>query len=126
NPSRFGQDVTFTATVALSGAGTNENGIASCREGFYDGTTKIGSGTLDTATGTTASYSLHTLSVGSHPITATYNGDGNYNTSTSSALNQVVDKTDTTTTIVSNHNPSRFGQDVTFTATVALSGAGTN
>src|SRR5207245_2832200 len=119
------QDVTFTATVNLTGAGT-KIGRASCRERVLDdnGTT-IGTGTLDTTTGTTASYTLHTLSVGSHPITATYGGDGNYNGSHSSPLPQVVQKTDTTTPIASSVNPSRFGQDVTFTATVNLTGAGT-
>ena len=58
--------------------------------------------------------------MGSHPITAVYNGDANYVGSTSTpALNQVVNTAATTTRVVSSANPSVFGQSVTFTATVA-------
>src|SRR5207249_9062355 len=51
----------------------------------------------------------------------------NFNTSTSAALIQTVDKADTTTTLVSSANPSVSGQSVTFTATVnpVAPGAGT-
>jgi hypothetical protein len=40
--------------------------------------------------GGTASLSTTSLSVGSHSITATYSGDGNYFTSSSGAISQVV------------------------------------
>src|SRR6266852_2034281 len=64
-----------------------------------------------------------------HTITASYNGDANFLTSTGSdsASPQVVNKDSSTTTVSSTVNPSVFGQTVTFTATVAAAspGAGT-
>src|SRR5262249_29543338 len=54
-----------------------------------------------------------------HSITAHYNADSNVNGSTSSAVSQVVNKADTTTSVSSSDNPSTYGQSVTFTATVA-------
>jgi hypothetical protein len=118
NPSVFGQPVTFTATVApvAPGAGTPTGTVD-----FFDGTTQIGSGTLS---GGVAAISTSTLTVGSHTINASYNGDPNFNTSTGSLLQQ-VNKADTSTTVASNHNPSVFGQSVTFTATVAAVAPGT-
>ncbi len=116
NPSVFGQSVTFTATVkaASPGSGTPSGTVT-----FYDGSTAIGTGTTlglgnpDTATFTTAS-----LSVGSHAITAVYGGDGNFSTSTSTAINQGVNQAGSSTVVVSSVNPSSSGQAVTFTATV--------
>src|SRR5262249_21266520 len=66
---------------------------------------------------------------GSHNIQATYDGDGNFNGSTSPILTQSVmvsGKQATVTALTSSANPSVFGQPVTFTATVtAASGTGT-
>jgi hypothetical protein len=106
-PSKIDQLVTFTATVTGSGA----TGTVT----FKDGTD-----TLDVVavTSNTAAYSTSTLSVGRHTISAIYNGDGIYFGSTSPDLIQTV-KGATTTAVVSNHDPSKFGQLVTFTATVA-------
>ena len=56
---------------------------------------------------------------GSHSITAVYNGDTNYSTSTSPILTQSVGTTATSTVVASNHNPSTVGQQVTYTATVS-------
>jgi hypothetical protein len=47
-----------------------------------------------------------------------YNGDDTYFGSTSPDLIQTVNKGATTTAVSSNHDPSKFGQLVTFTATV--------
>ena len=47
------------------------------------------------------------LGIGTSHIDATYGGNGEYLTSTSSALAQVVDKASTTTTIASSLNPSK-------------------
>ena len=114
NPSTFGQSVTFTATVAAiaPGAGT-PNGTVT----FKDGATTLGTGTLDGTAQATFSTSL--LTTGSHPITAVYGSDTNFNTSTSAALTQTVNKANTTTTVATSGTPTVFGQSVTFTATVA-------
>src|SRR5207247_4466666 len=66
---------------------------------------------------TTATIS--SLSAGSHAITAVYNGDGNFNTSTNSpALTQTVNSDPSTTTLTASTNTTVVGQSVTFTATV--------
>jgi hypothetical protein len=81
NPSQFGQAVTFTAHVTSTGpapTGTVK---------FLDGTTGIGEATLS---GGVAKLTKSTLAVGTHPITAHYNGDANSSTSTSAVVNQVV------------------------------------
>jgi hypothetical protein len=53
-------------------------------------------------------------------ITAAYSGDSTFTESTSSPLNQVVDRAVTTTMLTSSKNPSQYGQKITFTATVLL------
>jgi hypothetical protein len=124
NPSVAGQPVTFTATItpATSG-GVTPTGTVS----FMDGTTQIGTGTLDSSGTATFTTSALDVSGTPHSITAVYGGDANYATSTSSAVSQVVNQASTTTTLTSDVNPSAPGQTVTFTATVAAAspGAGT-
>lgn len=83
NPSSSGQSVTLTATVT-SGAGNIPTGTVN----FLDGTTTIGSGSLD-ATGT-ITYTSSTLVAGLHSITASYAGDSMDNQSTSNVLSQTV------------------------------------
>ena len=119
NPSVFGQSVTFTATVAANapGSGTPTGTVT-----FMDGSTSLGTGTLDGSGQTTLSTSA--LSVGSHPITIVYGGDTNFTTSTSSSLSQTVNQAATTSLVASSANPAVFGQSVTFTATVAASAPG--
>lgn len=119
NPSTFGQSANFTATVS-SGSGTPTGAVA-----FLDGATNIGSGALNGSGQATLSTAM--LAVGSHSITASYGGDANFNTSTSSALTQFVKQARTTTVVTSSANPSVSGQSVAFTAMVAVvsPGAGT-
>jgi hypothetical protein len=90
---------------------------------FLDGATVIGTGTL---TAGVATFSTGALPVATHSFTAVYQGDGNFLTSTSTAVSQVVNKASTSTTVTSSLNPSPVGP-VTFTATVTVTapGAGT-
>ncbi|OIK23974.1 hypothetical protein VT52_029800 [Streptomyces malaysiense] len=53
-------------------------------------------------------------------IRAAYNGDANFNTSTSPIVNTTVDKATTTTALSSAPNPSTVGQTVSLTATVTV------
>ena len=121
NPSVWGQSVTFTATISVTapGAGTPTGTVT-----FKDGAATICA--AQTVAANVATCSTSSLTVGSHPMTATYNGDGNFNASTGS-LTQIVSKANTTTTLVSGLNPAIYGQPVPITATVApvLPGAGT-
>ena len=122
--SVFGQSVTFTATVAVTAPGT---GMATGKVTFKDGSTVIGSGTLATHSGQeTASFATSSLSVADHSITAVYAGATDFATSTSTVLTQTVNKAATTTTVGSSPSGSSvFGQQVTFTATVAVTAPGT-
>jgi hypothetical protein len=86
NPSNFGQTVTLTATV-MGGQGFC-HGTPTGTAGFYDGRTKIGNYNLNRNGVTTLTIS--TLSVGTHSMTASYNGDTNCAPSTSHVLYQVV------------------------------------
>ena len=122
NPTVFGQSVTFTATVNVTapGAGTPTGTVT-----FYDNGVSIGTGSV---TSGQATLTTSSLAVGTHPITVVYGGDGNFNASpTSPSINQVVDKASTSAIVVTSLTPSKYGQAVTFTATVSVTapGAGT-
>jgi hypothetical protein len=103
------------------GAGTPTGTVT-----FFDGGSSIGTGTLS---GGVASFTTSGLVVGSHAITASYGGDGDFNGSSGSLSGnpQQVNKADTSTAVTSSVNPSVFGQSVRFTATVGsvAPGAGT-
>jgi hypothetical protein len=73
-----GKSVTFTAT--LTGSGVKPTGTVT----FLDGTTKLGTGTLNGSG--VATFATSTLAVGRQSITASYGGDGNYLTATSTAI----------------------------------------
>jgi hypothetical protein len=119
NPSVAWQPVTYTAIVSPATAtGTvlfeeAGNPIAGCTaQPLYSGA----------ATCTHSGYTA----AGTHSITATYSGDGNYLPSGYSSLTQVVDKmgtTQTTTVLSSSVDPSTVGQSVTYTATVSPAAA---
>jgi hypothetical protein len=114
NPSTVAQSVTFTATVSSS-AGTPTGSVT-----FFEGGTSLGTGTLS---GGVATFSLSSLALGSHSITASYGGDANFSGSTSPTFTHaVVPGKPSTTALISSLNPSVAGQPVTFTAMV--SGAG--
>lgn len=86
NPSSPGQSVTFTATVSfLPGFG---KGAPTGTVTFSDGSTQIGSSAINGSG--VATFATTTLAVATHSITATYSGDTNFATSTSAAVQQVV------------------------------------
>jgi cytoskeletal protein CcmA (bactofilin family) len=83
NPSPYGQQVAFTASVSGSITGRAPSGVVT----FLDGATTLGTGTL--ANGQ-ASFSSNTLTVAVHPITVSYAGDSMYAASTSTVLPQTI------------------------------------
>ncbi len=111
-PSSLDEPVTFTARVSASPAGIKATGNVD----FFDGGTKIGTATLDTDS--TAILTTPNLAGGQHSITAAYLGDANNLPSTSPPLAQQVTPAQSTTTLDSQRNPSKFGDPVTFTARV--------
>ncbi len=119
NPAFVGQVVTFRASVS-SMAGTPPDGETIT---FRNGTAVLGTGTLR---GGVASLVISSLTNGVYSVTASYSGDGNFGASVSPALQQVVNTTNksaTVVTLVSSLNPSLYGQAVTWTATVTTSGS---
>ena len=87
NPSIYGENVTFTSTTTSATAGAITGSV-----NFYNGATLLG--TDNTIVGGVATFTTNALVVGTHPITATYvPAVGSiFATSTSTVLDQVVDK----------------------------------
>jgi hypothetical protein len=78
-----GQPVTFTASVRpASGTGTSTGTVT-----FRDGSVIVGTVSL---VGGSASLTLRSLSVGQHGVTAAYNGDDRFSTSTAGAKSVTV------------------------------------
>ena len=114
NPSVFGQTVTLTATVSAVSPGA---GIPGGSVSFKDGASVIGSATLN-ASGK-AILTIGNLTVASHNLTAVYSGSTSFNTSTSLIAFQVVNQSNTATTLAASPTASVFGQQVTLSATVS-------
>ena len=84
NPSRTGQPVTWQVTVRnTGGTGPVPTGTVS----FLDGSSVVATSPLVNGS---AVYTTATLTVGSHTITAHYNGDADFTPSTSTPLAQMV------------------------------------
>lgn len=109
NPSQYGTQVTFTATVTPQGGGGTPTGTVT----FKDGNAVLATVNLD-ANGR-ASYATTRLIVGMHPITAVYNGDAHFRTSTSAVVNQTVTKAPLK--ITANDRTKTYGQAVNFVGT---------
>jgi len=126
NPSGFGQAVTFTATVTTGATTGNLTGTVT----FYDGATLLAAGVALNAPGTTAkaTFTTSSLTVGLHTITASYSGDTSHfpSTSTDNSAKPLIQTVleATAVALTSSLNPSAVGQNVTFTATVTISGGG--
>jgi sugar lactone lactonase YvrE len=112
NPSTYGTSVNFTATVTSS-SGSAPTGTIT----FLDGSNKIGAVSLAGNTGV-ATYSIATLSAGSHAITASYTGDANSGPGVSAPIIQVVNLISTVTSLSVNPSPGIAGKPVVLTATV--------
>jgi len=110
NPSERYQSVTFTATLS---APTTSGTVA-----FKDGAATIAGCGTQAVSGGQATCTTTALDLGTRTITAEYSGDDNYNASVSSPLYQIVQRSVTTTALISSLNPANLNQTVTFTATV--------
>ena len=113
NPSAYGQSITFTATVTSGSPGTPTGTLT-----LFDGSGAIATGGM---TSGTSVFVVSDLVAGDHTITATYNGDSTFASSTGSLTGnpQVVDKADTTTSGSSTTNPSTYGSPTTFIVSVS-------
>ena len=82
--------MTFTATVTAGATGSVK---------FYDGATLLAT---ESITGNTTTFTTTTLAVGSHPISAVYQGDANYAQSTSLTATETITALSTTTALASS------------------------
>ena len=128
NPAVVGQQVTYTAIVAVTplGAGTPTGKVE-----FLDGTTPIsvcGGASGSALSGPTATCLVTYSTPGDHTITVEYLGDPNFAASPlSPSIIEVVKSSTiaTTTALAASPNPSVYGQPVTLTATVSASSGAT-
>jgi ELWxxDGT repeat protein len=115
-----GQVVTLTAKVAGPAGVARPTGTVK----FFDGAKQIGSATLSNGQ---ATYAVANLALGSHTLTAVYQGTSDFSTSTSAALKQTVTPAGTvatSTTIHPSASSVAVGQAITFTASVKAPGPG--
>jgi autotransporter-associated beta strand protein len=110
----YGQDAPIQATVQAVGPGA---GIPTGTVTFIvDGVPQATPVAVDAAG--IARLDLRDLSGGTHKISARYNGDNNFNASTSSEVDQVIRKADLTGQLTSSAATTVFGAPVTFTVTL--------
>jgi Bacterial Ig-like domain (group 3)/FG-GAP-like repeat len=117
SPVWVGQPVTFTATVSSKFGAIPDGELVT----FHRGT-----GALFPALGTSTTVGgvarlTTSPNAGRYDIRATYNGDANF-LSSFGAVEQVIDRAPTTTTLSSSANPADRGQPLTFTAQVTTVG----
>jgi hypothetical protein len=116
NPAPQFQPVTFTATVAPLGPGVPTGSVT-----FFDGGTSIGTGELNGGQPDQASFTTSLLSAGTHTISATFGGDTNFLTSTSTSLQEVISTVGPSITTQPQSQTINSGQ----TATMSVVAAGT-
>lgn len=107
--SFYGQFVNLTATVtsnSVAPTGTVE---------FYDGSVLLGSSLVSNST---ATLNVQSLTLGSHSITAAYQGSQMLEGSTSPPVTWTVSSTTSSTTLSSSANPVARGRPITLTALV--------
>jgi hypothetical protein len=122
--SVYGASVALTAT--LSDQDNDDDWIPTGTVQFYDGSTLIGTGTLNTSgQATIVLVGPTSLVAGSHSLTVVYSGDDDFNSGTSPAIIHLVTKANSssvvTTTISSSLNPSVYGDLVTLSFNVTSS-----
>jgi large repetitive protein len=112
-----GQKITLTATVAAvaPGKGTPAGSII-----FRDGTTELGSVTLNNGRAT----KQVTLALGSHSLVAEYVPATDSFSASSGTASVSVSPASTSVTLTTSGTPSIYGRNVTFTATVKVSAPG--
>ena len=119
NPVQATQAETLTATV--SGGDGTATGIVN----FTVNGTKVGSAALGSSGTTGLTAYTNGLALGTYPVVATYTGSSSYNSSASSAVNVVIEKCITATTVTGAPNPVTPPASVTLIASVRRTASGT-
>jgi hypothetical protein len=124
NPSVFGSQVTFSASLTAALANTATGTVQ-----WMDGATPIGSPVPVASAAASMPFSV--LTAGTHSITAVYSGDGDFTGATSAPISQVVNKATpgvggfAPISVASSLNPSIYQNNVTFTSTAPAGATGT-
>ncbi|MEQ1911733.1 MAG: ExeM/NucH family extracellular endonuclease, partial [Vicinamibacterales bacterium] len=113
NPANVGQSVTFTATVKRA---SDNSAVTSGTVTFKEGALVLAGPTPVNGSGQ-ANFTSSSLTVGSHTVTAFYNGTTTFATSFGNVV-EVVNLRSTDTELFSINNPSEFSDTVFFTAWV--------
>jgi hypothetical protein len=108
--------------ITLTSSVTSNGGVPTGTVTFYDGTRNLGTAGLTSATALLSVSGSFWTVVGTHSLTAVYNGDANDGTSSSTPLNQTITIAPTGTVVRSSLSPAGLGANVTFTATVTSQG----
>jgi VCBS repeat-containing protein len=118
--SVFGQPVTFNYDINIVAPGAGSlTGTVTVSDGTDDCT-----GGINTGTGV-GSCQIHFSTTGTRNVTATYNGDVNFNGSASTSVPQTVNQASTSLSITSDQpEPSDPGVTVTVQWTLSPTGAG--
>ena len=116
NPVIVNANTTLTATVS-SPYGTPTGTVT-----FMDGSTVLGTGTLNSSGVATLTVSFSTA--GTHPLTVSYPGAGFFQAANSAVLNETVQTLGTTLGLTSSVNPVNVNANTVLTAT-ATSTSGT-
>ena len=112
----FGASITLTDTLPVLGNVAPTGSVT-----FYNGATVLGTGTLN-ASGI-ATLATAALPVGSDSVTAGYNGDNNYSSSTSNAVAETVAKAALASDVLTTSNAApTFGGSITITDTLGAIG----
>jgi hypothetical protein len=111
NPSSYGQSVTLSVTA--TGPGATPSGTVT----VMDGSTTVGTITLDAAG--KGALITSALTAGNHNLTFTYGGDANFPGGSESLTQRVMPAAATTLQLASSRNPSVAGDAIQLTATVA-------
>jgi hypothetical protein len=121
NPISAGAVLTLSSTVSATGSATGA-GALSGQVTFSEGATVYGTATINGSGN--ATLPISTLPAGTHSIIATYSGNTNYATSTSTILVETVNSTATTTTLTSTAATTLAGEPASFTAAVSSTTGG--
>ncbi len=114
-----GGSVTFTATITGASGST---GVPAGTVTFLDGTTTLGTGTLNGSG--VATYSTSALATGANSITAQYRGNSNFAASTSTAVTVTVQAVPASFTVSASPASLSITPGQTGTTTLSVTPAG--
>lgn len=115
NPAIAGLNIGFTARVIGQGSQ-----IPAGRVTFKDGATTLGIVSLDGSGA--ATFQTSSLAVGQHGISASYEGDLNYQAATSPSVAEAITNAQTQVQLSSNQNPATAGTPLILRAVVTGNG----